>query len=57
METKRLSYAQNEIMNLEQYYENTSINNIAGIIYIPDTYTYKEINEALNVLVKKKRKL
>lgn len=53
METKRLSYAQNEIMNLEQYYENTSINNIAGIIYIPDTYTYKEINEALNVLVKK----
>ena len=49
---KKLSFAQQEIMNLEQYYENTSINNISGIIYLKNQFDYSDINKALNALVK-----
>ncbi|HGO1833978.1 TPA: condensation domain-containing protein, partial [Staphylococcus aureus] len=51
MKYTKLSYAQNEIMELEQYYENTSVNNISGLIILPRSYTYSEINDALNSLV------
>ncbi|MCD8926397.1 amino acid adenylation domain-containing protein, partial [Staphylococcus epidermidis] len=49
---KKLSFAQKEIMNLERYYENTSINNISGIIYLKNQFDYSDINRALNALVK-----
>ncbi|WP_057511660.1 non-ribosomal peptide synthetase [Staphylococcus sp. NAM3COL9] len=52
METKLLSYAQNEILQIEQYYENTSINNIAGVMHIRNGLEYEEINEAFNKLVR-----
>ena len=51
METKLLSYAQNEILQIEQYYENTSINNIAGIMHMRNGLEYAEINAAFNALV------
>ena len=46
METKLLSYAQNEILQIEQYYESTSINNIVGIMHMRNGLEYDEINVA-----------
>lgn len=51
METKLLSYAQNEILQIEQYYESTSINNIVGIMHMRNGLEYDEINVAFNALV------
>ncbi|GEQ06487.1 non-ribosomal peptide synthetase [Staphylococcus gallinarum] len=51
-ETKLLSYAQKEILQIEQYYENTSISNIAGVVHMKNDVSYDEINEAFNEIVK-----
>ncbi len=48
-----LSEAQSEIIQLEEYYENTSINNIAAMVTIKDNVKIQEINEALNNLIKR----
>lgn len=50
-ETKLLSYAQKEILQIEQYYENTSISNIAGVVHMKNDVSYDEINEAFNEIV------
>ncbi|MDG0842076.1 amino acid adenylation domain-containing protein [Staphylococcus equorum] len=47
-----LSEAQREIIQLEEYYENTSINNIAGIVNIKDNVKISEIDKSLNNLIK-----
>ncbi|WP_193014010.1 non-ribosomal peptide synthetase [Staphylococcus equorum] len=52
METSTLSDAQTEIIQLQEYYENNSINNIPGIIYIKPEVKIEEIEKALNNLIK-----
>jgi amino acid adenylation domain-containing protein/thioester reductase-like protein len=52
MEKVPLSDAQIEIIQLQEYYENTSINNIAGIVNIKNKVTISEIEKALNNLIK-----
>ncbi|MDE9438654.1 hypothetical protein EWS82_03895 [Staphylococcus xylosus] len=49
--TKLLSYAQKEILQIEQFYENTSINNIAGIVHMNNGLGYDEVNEAFNKII------
>lgn len=41
-----------EILQIEQYYENTSISNIAGVVHMKNDVSYDEINEAFNEIVK-----
>ncbi len=48
-----LSEAQHEIIQLEEYYENTSINNIAAMVTIKDNVRIEEIDKSLNNLIKK----
>ncbi|MEB6044601.1 non-ribosomal peptide synthase/polyketide synthase [Staphylococcus pseudoxylosus] len=48
---KLLSYAQKEILQIEQFYENTSINNIAGIVHMNNGLGYDEVNEAFNKII------
>lgn len=48
-----LSEAQREIIQLEEYYENTSINNIAAIVTIKDNVKIEEIDKSLNDLIKR----
>ena len=48
-----LSEAQHEIIQLEEYYENTSINNIAAMVTIKDNVSIEEIDKSLNNLIKK----
>ncbi len=48
-----LSEAQREIIQLEEYYENTSINNIAAIVTIKDNVKIEEIDKSLNNLIKR----
>lgn len=52
METINLSDAQTEIIQLQEYYENNSINNISVIIYIKPGIKIEEIEKALNNLIK-----
>ncbi|MFQ3905027.1 condensation domain-containing protein [Staphylococcus sp. Mo2-7] len=52
METSTLSDAQTEIIQLQEYYENNSINNIPGIIYIKPEVKIEKIEKALNNLIK-----
>ncbi|MDG0822552.1 amino acid adenylation domain-containing protein [Staphylococcus equorum] len=52
METSTLSDAQTEIIQVQEYYENNSINNIPGIIYIKPEVKIEEIEKALNNLIK-----
>ena len=52
METSTLSDAQTEIIQLQEYYENNSINNIPGIIYIKPEVKIEEIERSLNNLIK-----
>ncbi|MEY8627461.1 condensation domain-containing protein, partial [Staphylococcus equorum] len=47
-----LSDAQTEIIQLQEYYENNSINNISVIIYIKPGIKIEEIEKALNNLIK-----
>ncbi|MEB7831147.1 non-ribosomal peptide synthetase [Staphylococcus xylosus] len=49
--TRLLSYAQKEILQIEQFYENTSINNIAGIVHMNNGLGYDEVNEAFNKII------
>ena len=49
----RLSEAQREIIQLEEYYENTSINNIAAMVTIKDNVKIEEIDKSLNNLIKR----
>lgn len=53
MKTKALSMSQKEILNFEQYYENTSVNNIVGVAHLGLSFDYEEINNALNELIRK----
>ncbi|PTI62226.1 condensation domain-containing protein, partial [Staphylococcus xylosus] len=48
-----LSEAQREIIQLEEYYENTSINNIAAMVTIKDNVKIEEIDKSLNNLIKR----
>ncbi len=50
-----LSEAQHEIIQLEEYYENTSINNIAAMVTIKDNVRIEEIDKSLNNLIKNMR--
>ncbi|OIJ31387.1 non-ribosomal peptide synthetase [Staphylococcus sp. LCT-H4] len=46
-----LSEAQREIIQLEEYYENTSINNIAALVTIKDKVKTSDIEKSLNHLI------
>ncbi|MCG3399240.1 non-ribosomal peptide synthetase [Staphylococcus massiliensis] len=49
---KQLSFAQKEILSIEQYYPNTSINNIAGFIRFQGDYSYERMSESLKYIDK-----
>ena len=49
---KDLSYAQKDLVDLEQYYEGTSMNNIGGMLYVGKEITYEKVNKALNTILK-----
>lgn len=51
METVRLSDAQTEVIKKEEFYENTSINNIAGIITIKEDLKLETIENAMNNII------
>ncbi|PTJ83802.1 hypothetical protein BU055_06945 [Staphylococcus succinus] len=51
IKTKLLSYAQKEILQIEQFYENTSINNIAGVVHVENGLGYEKINESFNKVI------
>lgn len=52
MENHKLSYAQTEIIQVQEYYKDASINNLAGLLYIKDKVTISKIEQALNYLIK-----
>ncbi|RIP37330.1 amino acid adenylation domain-containing protein [Staphylococcus gallinarum] len=52
MELIELSEAQTEIINLQEYYEDNSINNLAGLLHIEDNLPISKIEQALNFLIK-----
>lgn len=49
-----LSYSQKVIWNVEKYAPNTSINNIIGTLYFNEKLNFNLLEEAINLLLKKK---
>lgn len=46
-----MSTVQDEFIRIEERHENTSINNIAGIIHIKKQLNYQQINDAFNKVI------
>ena len=47
-----LTNPQNSIWLTEQYYTNTSVNNVCGYVYISDVVNFEVLKDAINLLVK-----
>jgi len=47
-----LTTPQQNIWNLQKYYPNTSIANVAGMIRLSSIYDYAAFNEAISLLIK-----
>lgn len=51
MKKYKMSTVQDEFIRIEERHENTSINNIAGIIHIKKQLNYQQINDAFNKVI------